>query len=124
MQSKSALEQIAINSNNNNNNSSHNNVSVGSKSGKEKKIEYLTDIVKCKSVFVSNLENFHAFSMPKKGFIRLLRDESKRGFFLELFMDCNKKQCKTIEVTLGVLNLAFTFALSWLNFSFVFARER
>ena len=64
---------------------------------KETQIEYLTDHIECKSVMINNIDNCHLFAMPKKGIIRLTRDQTKRAFFLELFLQ-KEKRVTSIEV--------------------------
>ena len=47
-------------------------------------IESLTDPIECDSI-VASIPDFSLFKVPKKGFIRLVKDNRKRRYALELF---------------------------------------
>ena len=52
------------------------------------KIKYPTDVLECESITVtSEITNNSIFYNPKEGYVRFFKDDSKRGYFLEMFQN-------------------------------------
>ncbi len=106
MEKQNSLQQLTLNAAN---------TSVGSDSSslknrkKEILTENLTDFIECKSIMVANLDSCHLFAMPKKGVVRLTRDQAKRAFFLELYMQKDKDNKRVINIEVCSFSVIFIY---------------
>ena len=71
------------------------------------KIDYLTDLLECKSVTVTpEMSTNSVFCQPKQGFVRFIKDHTKLAYFIEVYQHFNTqsiensalKACVRIEV--------------------------